>query len=373
MMSTNKNITSFRVKNTLAIVIVCISAHSYAELASWEISGNVVLTHQATRESHIKNETAGSADIVVQRQYGSGSWLTHIEASSTPRSNGVSVFLPEANADVGTALDEDNDGRIQLSELYYSHYFRDDRVFSAGLLDVSGFFEQSRIASDETTQFLGAFFTGNPTIEFPDYSLGIVYEGGLIDDVVLRAALANSDGLADNPERSYSQLLSEDDGEGVFAIASASWEAKRWLLRAGAWLHTADHQTLDMTNDEDNNYGVYMLAGYEQGRHSTSFRLGVANPEVSQAVAFMSTAYRYQYGEYTVGAGLGHALLSSQEPSTALDDTVQYELFLRYTLRQGLFFTGDVQRIANSNYGALPENQNQHSTVFGVRLTWLYE
>lgn len=373
MISTHNNSTSLMVKNILAMLIVCISGESFAESSPWEVTGNVVITRQTTNESHIQNETAGSADLVVQRQYGSGNWLAHIEASSTPRSNGVSAILPEANADVGSALDEDNDGRLQLSELYYTHYFSGDRTLSAGLLDVSGFFEQSRIASDETTQFLGAFFTGNPTIEFPDYALGIVYEAGLSHDVVLRAALANSDGLADNPERSYSQLLSVDDGEGVFAIASASWEARSWLLRAGAWLHTAGHQTLDMTSNDKNNYGAYMLAGYTQGRHSANIRLGMANPDVSQAVAFVSAAYRYEHGPYTAGAGIGRAFLSSQEPSTALDDTDQYELFLRYTLRQGLFLTGDVQRISNSNYGALPENRNQNATVYGVRLTWLYE
>lgn len=362
------------VASFLGMIIVSLSPETVAESTPWVVTGNVVVTHQTTNESHIRNETAGSADLVVERHRDTGTWVTHIEAASTPRSNGVSTLFPEANADAGTALDKDNGGRVQLSELYYSHSFSRNRTLSTGLLDVSGFFDQSRIASDETTQFLGAFFTGNPTIEFPDYSLGVIYEGGLIHDVVLRAALANSDGLADNPERSYPQLLSEEDGEGVFAIASANWEVKRWLLRVGAWLNTADHQTLEVSNDrEEYNYGAYMLAGHTQGRHSVNFRLGLANPEVSQAATFVSTAYRYQYGSYTAGAGLGRALLSPQEPSTTLDDTVQYELFLRYTLRQGLLLTGDMQRIANSNYQVRPENQNQYATVFGVRLTWLYE
>ena len=373
MMSTNNNFIPLMVKNFQAIFIVCISAESIAEPAPWEVSGNVVITHQTASESYILNEAAGSADLVVQRQYGSGNWLAHVEASSTPRSNGVSAILPEANADVGSALDEDNAGRIQLSELYYSYFFGDDKALSVGLLDVSGFFEQSRIASDETTQFLGAFFTGNPTIEFPDYALGIVHEAGLSQDVVLRAALVSSDGLADNPERSYSQLLSVDDGEGVFAISSASWEARSWLFRAGAWLHTTGHQTLDMKSNDQNNYGAYMLAGYTRDRHSTNIRFGVANPEVSQAVSFTSVAYLYEYGPYTAGAGIGRAFISSQEPSTELDDTVQYEFFLRYTLHQNLFFTGDVQRISSSNYGALPENRNQNTHVYGVRLTWLYD
>jgi len=372
-MNNNKHFSPF-VRNILAILVVGTTSESFAETTPWEITGNVVITHQTTNESHIRNESAGSADLVVQRQYGSGTWLGHIETSTTPGSNGVSSMLPEANADIGSALDEDNEGRIQLSELYYTHLFSSDQIISAGLLDVSGFFEQSRLASDETTQFLGTFFSGNPTIEFPDYTLGIVYEAGLSHGVVLRGALAGSDGLADNPERSYSQLLSvDDDDKGLFGIASASWKARSWLLRAGAWLNTADHQTLDMTSDNQANYGAYMLAGYKKNRHAANIRLGLANPDVSQAAAFASAAYRYQSGPYTAGAGVGRVFLSSQEPSTSLDDTDQYELFLRYTLRKGLFLTGDVQRIVNSDFGTSHDNRHQHATVYGVRLTWLYE
>ena len=339
--------------------------------SSWEVTGNAVMTHQTTNKSAVGNETAGSADLLVQRQSGAGTWLAHIEASSTPKLTGVSAFLPEANADVGTALDKDSEGRIQASELYYSHSFTEDRTLSLGLIDVSGFFEQSRIASDETTQFLGAFFVGNPTIEFPDYTQGIVYEAGLSEGVVLRAALASSEGLADNPERSYSQLLTVEDGEGVFAIASASRESNHWLLRAGIWLNTADDQTLEITQESENSYGAFMLAGFQQGRHSANIRLGLANPDVSMGAAFTSVAYRYQLGRYTAGAGLGRTFLSAKEPATELDDSNQYELFLRYSASKNFFLTADLQRIENSNFGIAPDNRNQHATIYGVRLTWL--
>lgn len=365
-------------KNILTILLVGTTGGSFAETAAaetaaWQVTGNIVVTYQTTNKSHIQDESAGSADLIAQRQYGSGNWLAHVEASSTPKTNRVSSILPEANADVGSALDKDSQGRIQLSELYYTYLFSGKWRLSAGILDVSGFFEQSRLASDETTQFLGAFFVGNPTIEFPDYTVGIVNETELSHHVVLRAALASSNGLSDNPERSYSQLLTVGNGKGVFGIASASWEAKSWLLRAGIWSNTADHQTLDMTSNNKANYGAYMLAGYKQGQHSANIRFGMANPAVSQAAAFASVAYRYQRGRYTAGAAIGRAFLSSLEPSTILEDTDQYELFLRYSLSKGLFLTGDLQRIINSNYGALPENRNQYVAVYGVRLTWLYQ
>lgn len=163
-------------QNFISLFCIVIAGNAFAEATPWEFTGNAVIIHQAINESYIRNEPAASADLVVQRQHGSGIWLAHIEASSTPESNSVSGIVPEANADAGSALDKNSEGRLQLSELYYTYLFAGNQTLSAGLLDVSGFFEQSRIASDETTQFMGAFFTGNPTIGFPDYTVGIVYE-----------------------------------------------------------------------------------------------------------------------------------------------------------------------------------------------------
>ena len=238
---------------------------------------------------------------------------------------------------------------------------------------MSALFEQSRIASDENTQFLGAFFVANPTIEFPDYTLGVVYEGALSQDLVLRAAVTSSKGLADNPARSYSQLLSVDDREGSFAIASASWEDERWLLRAGIWLNASDHRTLDGSRRDKDNYGAYVLAGYERGRHAANLRYGAANRNVSRGARFASLAYRYQSGPVAIGAGIARAFLSPEEPLQPLDDTDQTEVYLRYAVTESVFVTADVQLISNSNYGAAADIRNEDTVVAGIRLTWLYE
>ncbi len=163
-------------KAGVLLFLFCFSCNGFASTASWHYSGGLVVTHQSTNESHINNENEASLGFIVSRKAAAGEWLAFIEAVTTPDASGVSSILPEANGDVGSALDEDNKGRVQVSELYYQYRFNPDEIVSVGLLDVSGFFEQSRIVSDETTQFLGASFTGNPTIEFPDYTPGLVYE-----------------------------------------------------------------------------------------------------------------------------------------------------------------------------------------------------
>ncbi|MBA1333320.1 hypothetical protein QQ73_20495, partial [Candidatus Endoriftia persephone str. Guaymas] len=77
----------------------------------------------------------------------------------------------------------------------------------AGLIDASSFLDASEVANDETAQFLGAGFVNNPTIEFPDYSLGAVWHyDATVDHPGLTLLLSSSHGLADNDGK-YDQLF----------------------------------------------------------------------------------------------------------------------------------------------------------------------
>lgn len=358
----------------MALLLAACGFTGVAAAADWQTSASLVMTHQTSDKAGIADESAAKADLILRRRADAGEWLVHFEGATTPGASGVSGRLPEANAISGSALDMSGAGRVQLSELYYQHASDPKRLISVGYLDVSGFFEQSRIASDETTQFLGASFKGNPTIEFPDYTLGAVYEHSMDKGPVWRTGLTSSNGLANNPERSYSQLLSVGkEDKGAFAITSLSWRDPVWLLRVGVWTNTANHQAIDGSGRGHKNYGSYLLSGYRQGRHALNFRLGVANDKVSQASAFTSLGYQFKQDAYVLGAGVARAFLSPQESNKALGDTVHYEVYLRYAVSKGVFLTGDVQHIVNSNFGTLAANRNQGITVYGLRLTLLYE
>jgi porin len=365
-MSKNSLLTTSVFLSTLTPVGLC-------QANDWDLSGGVVIIHQRPDVAHIKNETTASADVILSQQQTGNGWVVHVEAASTLDSMGVANMLPEANSDAGSAQDEQGKGRLQMSELYYQYRFSANQQLSAGLIDVSGFFEQSRIASDEATQFLGASFTGNPIIEFPDYALGAVYQHDVVNGPVLRAAVSSSNGIADNSTRSYSQLLSvREKDKGVFAIVSASWKTPAYLFRLGAWANTAAHSTLDGNSGNADNYGVYLLAGYQHGQHAVNTRFGLANDKVSKASAFTSVGYQYSSGAYVFGAGAARAFLSSDVIDPLLDDTKQYELYLRYALTQVVFLTGDVQRIFNSDFGEQSENRDQAHTVYGLRFSYLF-
>lgn len=342
--------------------------------ADWQASGGITAIQQASSDRRIADEFSASADLVLTRASGANSWNVHVEANSSPRAGGVSSRLPEANGDAGSALDTNRRGRVQLSGLDYRYALSPRQTLTAGLVDVSGHFDQSRIASDENTQFLGVSFTGNPSIEFPDYTLGLIYEQALENGPVLRAAIASSNGLADNPQRSYAQLVDLDaNDKGVFAITSATWKASDWLLRGGAWTHTASHDALDGGSGGHRNHGAYLLAGHQRAAHAFNLRLGLANAEVSRAAGFAGLSYRYRHGPYALGIGAARIFLSPREPDPTLADTRQYELFLRYALGKGRFVTGDLQHIVHGNFEASSLNHDRAVTLYGLRLTQLFE
>lgn len=342
--------------------------------ARWIPSGGVTATGQFPDHQDLSSEWSGSADLVLTYLTARGhEWRFYGEANTSPRAGGVSTFLPEANADAGSAVDSDNDGRVQISEVSYRHLFAGDRSLTLGLVDISSYFDQSRIASDENTQFLGVPFVQNPTIEFPDYAFGMIYEHQVASGTTLRAGLTSSHGLADNPSHSYAQLVDVDNADkGVFAAASAAWEKDRWVIRSGAWAHTADHESLDGQETGLHNKGVFLLSGWRHGLHAVNIRLGLANRTVTRAAGFTALSYRYRREPVTLGLGVARIFLSPRETGADLDDTTQGEIYLRYRLRPSLLLTGDVQRLENSNFDASGELYDKAVSVYGVRLTFIF-
>ena len=347
-------------------------------LAENDITHEVGITAIAlsASDSRIKNDETASADFWLYWQRPHGRWTLYVEGNTTPRAEGVSTLLGESNADAGTALDEARRGRVQLSALFYTHEWDTAHILALGMIDASAYLDVSRIANDENTQFLGVSFVNNPTIEFPDYSLGAAYEQRLevAGMPVVRMVLTSSNGLADNPNVSYNQLLNVDDAsKGVFAALRAGWKSSNALINFGVWTHTAPHYALDDPAKNDlRNYGAYLVAGILHERHALNFRFGAANPEVSKASSFAGVSYRFKNDPWVVG--LGYALIRKSSHVTAAlsDDTQHSEAYLRYQLAKGRFLTGSVQHIVNSNFDASSLLYDSRINVFGLRWTELW-
>ncbi len=356
----------------LLLIITCLLTLSAN--ASPEITGGTTMTYLSSDNDNINNELTFSSDLVFTWSLDQDSFYLYLEAYNSPKSNAISSILPEANTDAGSALDEDSKGRIQISEIGYRYIIDQSQSLTFGLIDVSGYFDQSRIASDENTQFLGVSFVQNPTIEFPDYALGMVYKNSFQTGLVFRSAVSSSHGISDNPNLSYSQLVDiNSDNKGLFLISSLSQHLGDWLFKGGVWLNTADHQTFDNSDSDKSNYGGYLLTGYQVNGHGINLRLGTSKESVSLAENFIGVSYQYKQASWAFGLGAAKIFLSDSISNAANKDTQQLETYARYKINTNFLITADMQYLRNSNFNFTDVIYTENQKLLGLRLTYLIE
>ena len=294
--------------------------------------GGVTAVVQRADDSRAETELTASADLFATLAMGSGEWLLYIEASTAPKSRGVSAFYPTVNGDAGSVLTQHGDGGIQVSEFNYTFRFDTDQSLMLGLIDPSAWLDRGRIANDENQYFLNGSFVNNATIEFPDYSLGGIFRApsqGRRPEVTL--VVSGSDGIADLPDRSYQDLLDFNaEDRGVFVGAGASWLFDHSSWRLGAWIRTDDHAVAGSDTDEDKNYGVYAVHGWQSGANALNIRAGFANSDVSVASNFLAIAYQRNHRHGLFGIGAAHTGISSGfrtgKRSRAFDSEVYYRI-----------------------------------------------
>lgn len=305
--------TLYKHKLLTSLFALILPVASYAKTSlPFEFHFNTTAIYQSPYEKGIEADTNLSADL-YGRYYGNGFMLsTHIEANSTPREKGMASIISQSNADAGTALSQDNHGRLQVSEFFLTKPFSNASLFHIGLVDSTAFFDTGQIANDENTQFIASDFVNNPVIDFPDYALAGIIEHRFSKTNLTRLMISSTNGLADNPSRDYSSLFEvDDDKKGIFSILESKWQRNREFVEIGAWLHNGAHQALDDANKTNlKNYGAYLTAGTGFGEQAFEVRTGYANEKVSTATGFISLAYELNLRRWTFGSAYGYTKIS---------------------------------------------------------------
>jgi len=352
----------------LAVAMAAFTLAAHPALAEPTIAGGVTATYQHVDDGRIDDQGFASADLVAVMDLGGGVLLLYVEGNTTPRAAGVATLLREANADAGSALDSDGDGRVQVSELHYTLPLYGGGL-TLGLLDVTAFLDTSETANDETAQFVGASFVNNPAIAFPDYTLGAVYSResrGAAPGFSL--ALTGSHGLADNPGASYAHLFDlGESGEGLFAAGEVDWNYRGMTLRAGAWLNTASHARLDTGAGSGENSGVYGVIDGRAEQLKWTLRAGLADSEVSAAARFAALSVEVPSAFATLGAGVARTWLSGAAAASGTGDTGHAEVYARIDIGETLHITPAVQWIMNSGFDASGTAFDDDLLIAGVR------
>ncbi len=368
----------------LVMPLVAVSAEESAEyietrhgaVTGWAnrvVEGGITAVAQHASDGRIDTDLTTSLDLVVTVPVTSGHWVLYLEGNTTPRRDAVSSLLGEANWDAGSALDRNDRGRLQVSALHFVWDIQPRQVLLMGLLIPTVSMDTSEVANDETSQFVTGSLVNNPTIDFPDYTPGLVYNHEFNDEAGFTLMLTSSHGLADNPKRTYSQLLDVgDDGKGVFAAAEAQWQVGAIRLLGGAWLNSADHERLDGSGGMEENYGIYTVVDGHLSDLAWNVRLGAANAAVSQAARFASLALEYPFRQASLGAGVAHSWLSEDDPTPGLEDASQAELYARFDISAQFSLTPMVQWLANSGFDGSGATVDEHVTLYGLRANFTF-
>lgn len=360
----------------LAGLSAFLSTHAVAEdTKNATVEHGMTMTAQSASDDRINDEFLFSYDFVADVPLSAnGHLVVYAEASKTPRQEGVSSQIGEANGDSGSALDAEGKGRFQVSEFFYQHDMGES-FFNIGLIDATGLLDGSEIANDEGASFISTDLVNNATIAFPDYTIGVGYHYQGSGAINATFFVGDSDGLAgDINGTSYSNLLNTDyraggsdtgAQKGIFAAGEIDWSAGNHMVKVGAWVNTGDFETQSKTNsDLDSASGVY---GIWEGKFSAltlNVRLGVTTDDVSEADSFTSIA-----GEYAVGPGafgLGFALIGrstdDNAPTTEKDDRSTTEAYYRWEFGENYSVTPAVAIFTNPGF----DSSNTQAPAAGI-------
>lgn len=311
------------------------------------LNTGLTMTWQQPLKNHPNGELLASLDTLATHRAGKGIWSLYVEGSTSPYRAGVSAIISEANADAGTALDHNGKGRFQVSELHYSQTIAGSYL-TLGLINPAGFIDNSHLANDETSQFLAAPLVNNATLAMPDYTLGAALHNEPSSGTPgFTLLLTSSHGLADNPEHSAGELVDIDaSGKGLFSALEAYWKQASRRMLVGVWHSSARHKRIGKTSTESNQ-GIYALIEGEANDTLWMLRAGIANPNVSNASAFLAAAIErpFQYlSNIAVGLGIAYTEASPKLTDNSAN-SLRIETYLRHDVSKQWHVTPSLQWI----------------------------
>jgi hypothetical protein len=342
-----------------ALLIVAATSNAIADTS---LEGIVTGTYQAADTGHINGQKVRSeADaelyLLGALDWGPGSLNLEVRGSPTPRDDGVTSFY-DSNALVGETVAPSGRGRLAATQLYYKLPAGSGN-FRTGLLDPTDTLDTNDVDDDEYTQFIADNFVNNPSIGFPSYVLGALYQGQPNQHVDYKLFIGSDSGLQSDEDPTYGNVLDvtgrrNGHHKGAFADAEIGWEVHGYALRAGAWYDTGKVDRLD-SRATAHAYGIYLLAGLKLGAGRVQCRAGIANGDAQAAANFLSLAYQLPMHLGGHAATLGVAVArtgASHRLGAGAAPIYQAEAYWRFNIAGSLYVSPDIQYIKHAGFDA---------------------
>lgn len=320
-----------------------------------------------------------SEDITISQEFTQidGRAFLHLEAG---QGGGLTDELSLYSNVNGDAFDDNN---VTVSEIWYEQEFLNHKaMLTFGKLDATVYFDDNKVANDETVQFLSDMFINNPAVEFPDYTLG------------LRAAVLPVDWL----EINYGVFDAESDWDNIadnlFSIGQVTLKTDFFELpgnyRFLGWHSRARHaKWLDPEKEKEKAYGFALSFDQKANDIVTLFaRYGwqdpkVFNPDIT-ASADLNYSLKHSWSaglqiegkpwhreNDIVGLAIGQAIPSGDyrrafDPELNAKKEGHFEAYYSLRLNDHLSVSPDFQYIWNP-FGKDITGDTAGICVYGVR------
>jgi porin len=223
-------------------------------------------------------------------------------------------------------------------------FFYEDSVFNnninlkIGKMDFTYLFDSSAFADDETSQFLNGAFVDNPTIPFPDYSLGIVLSFNLTEPWYISAGIARAE--ADGSEINFRNAFHSEDyffyilEAGMRSELNSTNGSMLGTYRIGLWNDPqpkANSDDADASKSHCDDIGFYLSFDQTLAKENNYpedsqgfgafFRYGYANNKRNDVTNFWSIGLQYKgpldkRDDDVLGVGFAHGSFSELARST---------------------------------------------------------
>jgi len=284
----------------------------------------------------------------------------------------------------GVNADAIGNEAILVKELYYQGpVFSDVLTMMVGKIDFTGVFDASAYADDECTQFLNAAFVDDPTIPFPDYSLGVVLNWDITDTWYLMGGVA--DAQADGRETGFRTTFHDEDyffyalETGITPELNSANGAMPGAYRVGMWVDGQDKARFSNGKNYRDDIGVYVSCDqmlYKENSDPEDSqglgvfgRFGYANSDLNPIGNFWSLGLQYQglldgRDDDVLGIGFAQGIFSDYAGAGYTENHENaLEVYYNAQVTPWLSLSPSIQHISNTG----GDETVKDAVLFGLR------
>lgn len=366
--------------------------HPIHSLYGLKISGGLTLVAQGATtgaDSDANGAFSASADISLETPVGGeGRVVGVLDFQRGAGVTGLPALLASPNGNttgVNSDIESFDSSTVNVTQFYYERQVADRLMVSAGVLDLTGYFDANEFANNERSQYLANIFVNNVSVEFGGsenfYGAGVRGTYSATEDADITIGLMEGDGdYADVFDRPFA--MAELDLKVRPMGRDGNIRLYYWMRQGRPDLSTAanpnDAALLEKTNS---GFGLSLDQGVTD-RLSAWMRAGVADEEVAQFDAHFSAGINLNGGlmnkpGHVAGLAYGATLMGStyedymKSTIPGFESAVEHymEAFCNIGVNnaednEGFHISPDIQYIINPGGDADAES----AFVYGVRL-----